>query len=409
MKNSKWLSLALGVMTATGGFLDAGTIATSGEAGAKFGLGLIWATVVATVAVIAVVEMVGRFTAVSKKTYADAIREKFGFKFYLFPLVSELIAEGLMLTAEIGGMSIALSLFTGISWHYLFPVAAFLVWLMAWRAPFDWIENGPALLGLITLSFLVGIVALGGPPRNLLPTLWQPRIQQGDFADYLYLVAATLGATISPYLIYFYSSGAREEKWNRSDLFLNRVTAIVGMSFGSMGSIALTILAAIVLLPLNITSNTLGELGLTMARPFGVIGTYLFAATLFVTCFGAALEVVLAVSYNIAQGFGWEWGENKKPVEAPRFNLVLTIYLLIALVIGLLGTDPLQVALLASTVIALFLPVSLTPFLFIMNDDDYLGNKTNGRLSNIILICVLIIAFVVALVSLPLELLSGGG
>jgi Mn2+/Fe2+ NRAMP family transporter len=409
MKNSKWLSLALGVMTATGGFLDAGTIATSGEAGAKFGLGLIWAMVVATVAVIAVVEMVGRFTAVSKKTYADAIREKFGFKFYLFPLISELIAEGLMLTAEIGGMSIALSLFTGISWHYLFPVAAFLVWLMAWRAPFDWIENGPALFGLITLSFLVGIVALGGPPRNLLPTLWQPRIQQGNFADYLYLVAAILGATISPYLIYFYSSGAREEKWNRSDLFLNRVTAIVGMSFGSIGSIALTILGAIVLLPLNITSNTLGELGLTMAKPFGVIGTYLFATTLFVTCFGAALEVVLAVSYNIAQGFGWEWGESKKPVEAPRFNLVLTIYLLVAFVIGLLGTDPLQIALLASTVIALFLPVSLTPFLFIMNDEDYLGNKTNGRLGNITLICVLIIAFVVALVSLPLELLSGGG
>ncbi len=409
MKNSKWLSLALGVMTATGGFLDAGTIATSGEAGAKFGLGLIWAMVVATVAVIAVVEMVGRFTAVSKKTYADAIREKFGFKFYLFPLISELIAEGLMLTAEIGGISIALSLFTGISWHYLFPVAAFLVWLMAWRAPFDWIENGPALLGLITLSFLVGIVALGGPPRNLLPTLWQPRIQQGNFADYLYLVAAILGATISPYLIYFYSSGAREEKWNRSDLFLNRVTAIVGMSFGSIGSIALTILGAIVLLPLNITSNTLGELGLTMAKPFGVVGTYLFATTLFVTCFGAALEVVLAVSYNIAQGFGWEWGESKKPIEAPRFNLVLTIYLLVALVIGLLGTDPLQIALLASTVIALFLPVSLTPFLFIMNDDDYLGNKTNGRLGNITLICVLIIAFVVALVSLPLELLSGGG
>src|SRR5256885_15946438 len=147
----KWLSITLGIMTATGGFLDAGTIATSGEAGAKFGLGLIWVMIVATVAVIAVVEMVGRFTAVSHKTYADAIREKFGFKFYLFPLMSELIAEGLMLTAEIGGMSIALSLFTGISWHYLFPVAAFLVCLMAWRSPFDWIGNGPALFGLVTL------------------------------------------------------------------------------------------------------------------------------------------------------------------------------------------------------------------------------------------------------------------
>ncbi len=115
----KWFSIALGIVTATGGFLDAGTIATSGEAGAKFGLGLIWAILLATAEVILLVEMVGRFTAVSKKTYAEAIREDLGFKFYLFPLISEIIAESLLLAAELGGMAIALSLFTGISWHYL--------------------------------------------------------------------------------------------------------------------------------------------------------------------------------------------------------------------------------------------------------------------------------------------------
>ncbi len=405
----KWFGLALGIVTATGGFLDAGTVATSGEAGAKFGLGLIWAIVVATVAVILLVEMSGRFAAVSKKTYAAAIREEFGFKFYLLPLLSELIAESLLLAAEIGGIAIALSLLTGISWHYLFPVAALLVWILVWRAPFSLIENGPALLGLLTLSFVAAIVVLGGPPKELLPTLWKPQIQSGQLSDYLYLVAAILGATISPYLLYFYSSGAREEKWTKESLLLNRVTAIVGMGFGSLGSIALVVLGAVVLQPLNISSNTLGELGLAMAKPFGQIGTYLFAAALLATCLGAALEVSLAVSYNIAQGFGWEWGENKKPVDAPRFNLVLLIFLLIAVGIGLLGTDPLQLALLASTVIALFLPFSLAPFLVIMNDRDYLGNKTNGRFINIAMIVILIMAFLVAIVSLPLEILSGGG
>jgi Mn2+/Fe2+ NRAMP family transporter len=405
----KWLSITLGLVTAIGGFLDAGTVATSGEAGAKFGLGLIWAILLATVAIILLVEMVGRLTAISQKTYADAIREEFGFKFYLLPLLGELIAESLLLAAEIGGIAIALSLFTGISWHYLFPVAALLVLVMVWRASFDLIENGPALLGLITLSFLVGIAALGGPPQQLLPTLWKPDIKQGELIDYLYLLAAILGATISPYLLYFYSSGAREEQWSGSSLLLNRVTAIVGMGFGSLGSIALVILAAIVLQPLNMNANTLGEIGLAMAKPLGPIGAYLFAATLFATCLGAALEVTLALSYMIAQGFGWEWGENKKPVEAARFNLTAIIILLVAVTIGLLGMDPLQLALFASTVIALFLPLSLVPFLFIMNDPDYLGDRINGRMTNIAIICILIIAFVVAIVSLPLELLSGGG
>ena len=404
----KWLSIALGITTATGGFLDAGTIATSGSAGAKFGLGLIWAVLLATAEVILLVEMVGRFTAVSKKTYAEAIREDLGFKFYLLPLISEIIAESLLLTAELGGMAIALSLFTGISWHYLFPVAALLVFVMAWRAPFDWIENGPALFGLLALSFIIAVVALGGPPKEILPTLWKPDVKQGDLANYLYLVAAILGATISPYLLFFYSSGAREEGWSGSSLLLNRITAVAGMGFGSLSSIALVVLSAIVLQPLNLNANTLGEMGLAMAKPFGVIGSLLFATILFITCFGASLEVLLGVSYNIAQGFGWEWGENKKPVEAARFNLVIIIFLLVALVIGLLGIDPLQLALFASTVIALFLPISLSPILILMNDPQYLGDKVNGRLTNIAVVFILLIAFIVAVVSIPLQLLGGG-
>ncbi|HET9922208.1 MAG TPA: divalent metal cation transporter [Ktedonobacteraceae bacterium] len=405
----KIFGLALGIVTAIGGFLDAGTIATSGTAGAKFGLGLIWAILLATIEIVLLVEMVGRFTAISKKTYADAIREKFGFKFYLFPLASELIAESLLLAAELGGVAIALSLFTGISWHYLFPVAALLVWLLTWFATFDVIENGPALLGLLTLSFLVGIVMLGTPKLDLLQTLWRPPIQQGQFADYLYLVAAILGATISPYLLYFYSSGAREENWSGSSLLLNRVTAIMGMGFGSIGSIALVILAAMVLGPLNIQASTLGEIGLAMAKPLGTVGAYLFAAVLFATCMGAALEVVLAVSYNIAQGFGWEWGEKQKPVQTARFNLTITLFLLVAVVIGLLGTNPLQLALFASTIITLFLPISLSPFLFIMNDPVYLKDKTNGWFDNTAIVLILLIAFAIAVVALPLEIISGGG
>lgn len=405
----QWLSLALGIMTATGGFLDAATIASAAQAGAQFGFGLIWAVLLATGALILLVEMAGRFTAVSEKTYADAIREHFGFKLYLIPLSAEIIAESLLLTAELGGIAIAISLFTGINWHFLFPVAALLVWLLVWRAPFSFIENAPATLGLLTIFFLVGIGLLGGPPHALWPTLWHPDIPQGQMATYLYLVAATLGATISPYLLFFYSSGAREEHWTWRSLALNRATAFIGMGFGCLGSIALVVLGGIVLRPLNITAGTLGEVGLAMARPMGIFGSLIFATVLFSTCLGAALEVVLAISYNIAQGFGWEWSEDKKPVEAARFNVTLTVFLLIALGIGLLGMDPLQIALLASTVIALFLPFSLAPFLIIMNDRTYLGTKTNGRFANIAMIFVLMLAFVVAIVSIPLLILSGGG
>lgn len=404
----RWLGITLGIMTATGGFLDAGTIATAAQAGAQFSLGLVWVILVATVALIMLIEMSGRLAAVAHKPYAALVRERLGFRFYLLPLVSEIVAESLLLAAELGGVAIALALFTGINWHILFPVAVVLVWLLCWRGPFALIENGPAILGLVTLSFVVGIARLGGPSPALLTTLWRPTIGHGQRDTYLYLVAATLGATISPYLLYFYSSGAREEHWSVRSLPLNRVTAIVGMGFGALGAIALVVLGAMVLRVHAIGANTLGEVGLAMAQPLGRLGVLLFATVLFATCLGAALEVSLAISYNIAQGFGWEWGEDKPPARVARFKLVFTLLLLVALVIGLLGMDPLQLALLASTVIALFLPISLAPLLVLMNDRTYLADHTNGRASNIFLLGILLLAFVVALVSLPLLFLGGG-
>lgn len=405
----KALNVTLGVVTAIGGFLDAGTVATSGAAGATFGLGLVWAVLIALLAIILLVEMVGRFTAVSKKTYAEAIREHFGFKFYLLPLTSELIAETLLLAAELGGMAIGLSLLTGISWHILVPVAGLIVFVMVWRASFSIIENLPALLGLITLSFTVGVFVGGGPRPQTWSTLWHPVVGNGEMASYLYLAAAILGATISPYLLYFYSSGAREDRWTIGSLGLNKVTAIVGMTFGGIGSLALMFLGAVELQPLHIAGTTLGEIGLALAKPFGWIGPLLFAAGLFATCLGAALEVALAVSYNIAQGLGWEWGQSKKPVEAPRFKLVSIAYVGLGLVLALVGGDPLQLALLASTIIALFLPISLAPFLVIMNDRHYLGKHTNGRLTNVATTAIIVMASLVAIVSIPLLLATGGG
>jgi Mn2+/Fe2+ NRAMP family transporter len=404
----KYLAVALGVLTATGGFVDVGAISTAGGAGASFGLGLVWAMVLGTLAVVLLVEMTGRLAAVSGKTYADVIRERLGFKFYVVPLGSELIANAFMLAADLGGIAIAISLLTGLDWHRLLPLAALGVFLMIWRAPFAVIENGPALLGLVTLSFWVGIVALGGPQPQTVRTLWQPEVPPGELANYLFLAAAILGAVISPYLLYFYSSGAREEHWSRRSLGVNRVTAIVGMGFGSTTAIALIVLSAMVLGPLHIQGTSLAEIGLGMSAALGSIGSTLFAVALLATATGAALEVSLSIGYNVAQGYGWEWGEEKRPAEAPRFNLVMIAYLLGAFAISLIGIDPLQLALFGAAFTALVLPISLAPLLVVMNDKDYLGKDRNGMLTNVATIGILVIAFLVAIVSIPLLILSGG-
>ena len=147
--------LALGILTSVGGFFDVGAIATSAQAGAVFRYQLLWALALGTILVIFLVEMSGRFAAVTRQALPDAIRQQFGFTSWLVPFAVLTLIHFLTLGAEIGGICFALHLLTGLPVALLaLPVAA-LVWLFLWRSTFSAIENSTSLLGLITLAFVV--------------------------------------------------------------------------------------------------------------------------------------------------------------------------------------------------------------------------------------------------------------
>jgi Mn2+/Fe2+ NRAMP family transporter len=407
---SRYLSVTLGILTAIGGFVDVGAIATAGEAGSKFGFSLVWAMLLGTLCIIFLVEMVGRMAAMSDKAYADILREKFGIKFALLPLSSELLANFLVLAAEIGGAAFALYLITGISFQLWTAVVALALWLLLWRGSFGLIEDGTSILGLVTFSFLVGAFVLGTPWGEAAKETVLPSIGGGGSpTEYFYLAAAILGAIISPYLLFFYSSGGREEGWTRRMVRSNRVIAIVGMGFGSVSAISIILVSAVALQPLGIQVDQLQTVGLGLVAAFGIWGVYLFAATLFICCFGAAAEVALALSFEITQIMGWKYGEGRKPREASIFNLVFTLYIVAStLLIGLTGMDPLQLTLFSMIFTALVLPVVVVPFLAIMNDRAYLRDQTNGWFSNAAVLLIVVIAFVLSATSVPLTILSGG-
>jgi Mn2+/Fe2+ NRAMP family transporter len=67
---SKALDLVLGIVTSIGGFVEVGSISTAAQAGAEFGLSLLWAIAAATLFVAALAEMAGRWPAVGKRTIA---------------------------------------------------------------------------------------------------------------------------------------------------------------------------------------------------------------------------------------------------------------------------------------------------------------------------------------------------
>jgi Mn2+/Fe2+ NRAMP family transporter len=397
------LGAALGVVTSIGGFLDAGSIATSAQAGSTYGYALLWAVLLGTICVIFLVEMSGRLSIVSGHTVTDAVRKRFGFAAFIVPFMATLLVNLLVLASELGGACVALQLLTGIGFQaWAIPVAA-LVWLLLWLGTFDVVEDGTALLGLVTLCFVAGVFVLEPDwheiGRGLLPSL-----PTQERSHYLFLAVSVVGATIAPYLFLFYSSGAVEDKWDRSYLVPNRFIALFGMSFGSLIAMAVMAVAALTLEPHGIRVEQYEQAALMLLPAFGSWGFYLFVAALAIACLGAALELSLATGYSIAQAFGWNWGENLEPRKAARFAAGYSGFIALAALLVLTGIEPMKLTLFSMAITAVVLPLSVAPFLVLMNDRRFMGEQVSGRLSNAVVVFTVGLAAVIAIVAIPLEI-----
>ncbi len=397
------MQIALGIVTSVGGYLEAGSIATALQAGGVFRFQLVWAIVLGTICISFLVEMSGRLAAVTRHTLADAVRERFGFSFHVFVLSGQLLLDLLVLTAEVGGIAYALQLATGISFSLWAVPVGFVLWLLLWFGKFAVLENGMALLGLITLCFVVGAVREHPPAAELLRGI-VPSLPRDQPLQYGFMAVSILGATISPYMISFYSSGAVEEKWDESELRSNRLVAWLGMSFGSIVSIGVLTMAAMVLAPRGIQIERYEQAAWILAVPFPAWGFWLFVASLAVGCFGAALELSLDMSYIAAQGLGWNWGEDLRPHDDARFALVYTTALGLAVVPIACGVEPLRLTLLSMALTVVVLPFVVFPLLVIMNDERYLKQHRNGPVTNAAVVIITILGALLAIVAIPLQL-----
>jgi Mn2+/Fe2+ NRAMP family transporter len=402
---SKLLEIALGIVTGIGGFLETGSLATSAQAGAGFGFQLIWAIALGVICIAFLVEMAGRLAAISHHTLPDAMRERFGIRFFLAPLVAVALVSFLVLAAEIGGVALALQFASGVSYRaWALPVAV-AVWLLLWKGTFGVVEKGASLLGLVTIAFVVGAVRLHAPLADVVSGLL-PTAPEHDPAKYWFTAVSIIGASVSPYLFYFYSAGAVEDGWDEGYLGVNRATAGLGMTFGGGIAVAVLACAAMVLHLRGIQVDRYEQIPLLLSTPLGRAGFWLFVASLGVACFGAGLEIALQLAYLVAQGFGWRWGENLRPRDAARFTLVYTLALPLAALVSVAGMDPLKLTIISMALTALSLPVTVVPLLVLMNDPLYLGEHTNGWISNAAVLAVSVIACIVALVAIPLQIMG---
>ena len=396
-------AVALGVLTAIGGFVDIGDLVTNALVGSRFGMSLAPVVLVGVLGIMVFAEMSGRVVAASGRPTFDIVRERLGPRFGLLNLGGSMAVTFLTYVAEIGGIALALELATSVHHLLWIPVTAAAVWIVLWRAKFALLENVFGLLGLALVVYAVALWQLGPDGGDLLRTAATLDKPAGEeWSTYAYFAVALFGAAMTPYEVFFFSSGGVEEQWDASSMRTMRANVFIGFPLGGLLSLAIAGVATVTLMPAGIEVETLGQVGLPVAVALGKIGFAVAILGFFAATFGAACETGLSLGYSIAQYFGWQWGKLVRPWEAARFHTVVLLATLLAAMVLLTTVDPVLVTEFSVVFSAVALPLTYLPILMVANDRDYMGPFRNGRLSNTLGSVYMVIVIVASAAAVPL-------
>ncbi|MFF2246161.1 NRAMP family divalent metal transporter [Arthrobacter sp. NPDC058130] len=371
----KLLGLALGVLTAIGGFVDIGDLVTNSVVGSRFGLSLAWLVLVGVVGICLFAKMSGRVAAASGRATFEVIRERLGARAGLANLGASFFINLMTVTAEIGGIALALQLASSVQYLLWIPVAVVAVWIVIWRVKFAIMENVAGLLGLCLVVYAV----------------------------------ALFGAAMTPYGVFFFSSGAVEEGWSVKDLAQARSNVLVGFPLGGLLSVSIAACAAVVLLPAGVAVTSLSQVVLPVAEGGGKLALAFVIVGILAATFGAALETTLSSGYTLAQFFGWSWGKFRRPVRAARFHLSMMLCLVIGVGVLATGVDPVLVTEYSVVFSAIALPLTYLPILIVANDLQYMGQHVNIRPVNLLAMIYLLIILVASVAAIPLMTITGAG
>jgi NRAMP (natural resistance-associated macrophage protein)-like metal ion transporter len=387
--------LGPGIIAANAGN-DASGIATYSTVGAAYGYGLLWIFTPMLLSLIVVQEMCARMGVVTGKGLADLIREQFGVRWTALVMLALLIANLGVIISEFVGIAQASELF-GIPRYFTVPLTASLIWWLVVRGTQKRVEQVFLAMSLVFLCYVASAFLARPDWSAVAEGFVTPSITFE--AGYLFMIVATIGTTITPFMQVFVQSSVVEKGMDKDDINLARADVIVGTIFAMM-------IAAFIVISTAATLNVQGvreiDSAATAAAALApVAGNYakvLFAVGLFGAAMLAMGVLPLATAYSLSEALGFEKGLSHSFREAPIFLGIFTTLIVIGGSVALVPNIPqIQLLLFTQCINGLLLPVLLVAILLLVNKREIMGDFANNRWLNLAAIAVTIVTSTLSL------------
>jgi NRAMP (natural resistance-associated macrophage protein)-like metal ion transporter len=372
---------------------DPSGIATYSQAGAQFGFNMTWVMLFTWPLMAAIQEISARIGRVTGKGIAANLREHYSPWLLRAMVALLLVANFINLGADLGAMGDALHLLIGgPTGLYVILFAAFCTTLEIFASYQRYVAflkwTTLALFAYVAAALMVKVPWSEVAYQTFVPhILWQK--------DYVVVIVAVLGTTISPYLFFWQASEEAEDERvdpkahllieapREAPRAIRRIEfdTYVGMGLSNLIAFFIIVTTAATLHQNGITDVQTSEQAAQALRPIaGDFAFYVFALGIIGTGLLAIPVLSGSAAYALAEAMDWNAGLSEPPQKAKRFYATITGGTLIGVGINFINIDPIK-ALFWTAVINGVVAVPLMVLMMIMTmQPKVMGQFTLPRL-----------------------------
>jgi Mn2+/Fe2+ NRAMP family transporter len=388
-----WLLIGPGILVMLGEN-DGPSMLSYAATGARYGIGFFLPFVALTFVVACVVqEMTVRLGAATHRGHAELIFDRFGPFWGWFSMTDLMIGNFLTLVTEFIAIRAGLGFFgirpvvaVSIAWLVLFTA------LMAHRY---WTWERVTLAAAMFNLIFVPVALLSHPHWGAIGDsllTWKP-LPGGLTQETVLILLANIGATVTPWMLFFQQSAIADKGLTTHDIGLGRVDTVLGAALAAMAALA-TIIATAPLFTHGMSANHFeaGEFAQALQPFVGRWGATLFALGMFEAGMVAAITISTSSAYAFGEVAHRPHSLNLPFQQGKSFYLVLILEAAAAAGLVLIPGIPLVYIVLVVNVIAvLAMPPALLFLYMLVNDREIMGDLVSPTWANILALGVVVV------------------
>jgi NRAMP (natural resistance-associated macrophage protein)-like metal ion transporter len=375
---------------------DPSGIATYSQAGAQFGVGLLWTLAFTTPLMIGIQMISARIGWLTGKGLAANMREVMPRGVTTVIVMLLVFANTLNIAADIAAMGEALQLVVGGPKHGHAVIFGLLCTALPLKLNYESMVSVLKWLTLALLAYVAVVFMLHIDWGRVMVGTMVPRLQSSS--GYWVMVVAVLGTTISPYLFFWQATQEAEQRQQmdrnsrdgvnlsthvgfvREHLYRIKLDTVVGMVFSNAIAFCVMLATAITLNQHGITDiQTTGQAAEALRPLAGEFTFLLFSLGIIGTGMLAVPVLAASAGYAVADAFQWKSGLGHEVIEAKGFFGVIAASTVIGTAIDFTSIDPIKALVWSAVVNGIIAVPVMAIMMYLGNNPKILGDFTLTR------------------------------